>query len=79
MIREIVVPKENKHVLHLPDGYIGKTVEVIAFEIGEKQEAAFPDESESLAETVRKAKAFFEEIQVDMANFRFDREEANER
>lgn len=74
MIREIVIPKDNKHVLHLPDGYVGKTVEVIAFEIGEKEEVSVAKPSASDA-----ARAFFESIQVDMSGFRFNRDDANER
>jgi hypothetical protein len=36
-IREIFVPATNKLELNIPDHFIGKTIEVIAFEIEEKK------------------------------------------
>lgn len=33
MIREVIKPKKNTYMLNLPDEMIGKTIEVIAFEI----------------------------------------------
>ena len=35
MIREIVKPEGNTYILNLPDEMVGKTLEVIAFEIEE--------------------------------------------
>lgn len=37
-IREIIVPKNNKLELIIPDHFIGKTIEVLAFEIEEKKD-----------------------------------------
>lgn len=35
-IREIIIPESNKLELTIPDHFIGKTIEVLPFEIEEK-------------------------------------------
>jgi hypothetical protein len=75
MLRQIVVPTENEYVLHLPDEYLGKKVEVIAFEIEEKVHEASADRKRKEEE----ARDFFNSIRVDMSDFSFNRDEANER
>lgn len=37
MIRQIVRPTQNTYVLQLPDELVGKTVEVLAFELEQDQ------------------------------------------
>ena len=66
-IREIFVPKSNKLELNIPDHFIGKTIEVIAFEIEEKKT------SKSLK------KKTFDAIKLDLSGYKFNRDEANER
>jgi hypothetical protein len=75
MLRQIVVPTENEYVLHLPDEYLGKKVEVIAFEIEENGQSALSNREK----TEQNARNFFDSIRVDMSGFRFNRDEANER
>ncbi len=36
MIRQIIVPKEKTYILEIPESFIGKKIELIAFEIKEK-------------------------------------------
>ena len=73
MYRKIIdVVNEENLFIQLPKEYLNKQVEVIAFEV------------ESINEKVDKKKfndamAFFSTLNVDMSNFKFDRDEANER
>ncbi|HET7119335.1 MAG TPA: hypothetical protein VFI29_22760 [Hanamia sp.] len=68
LIREIVVPENNKIELTVPDNFIGKRIEVFAFEMEEK--AKIPKSSK---------KKTFDAIKLDLTGFKFNREEANER
>ena len=67
-IREIVVPENNKIELTIPDNFIGKRIEVLAFEI-----------EESSVESQKKSKRPFKVINVREDDYKFNREEANER
>jgi hypothetical protein len=64
-IREIVVPENNKIELTIPDNFIGKRIEVLAFEIEEK-----------ISDLKGKS---FDAIKLNLAEYKFNREEANER
>jgi len=70
MIREIVVPTNTKQTIEFPEEFIGKRVEIIAFTIEEKVTGQVKTE---------KAFNFWKEHSIDMGNFKFDRDEANER
>ena len=73
MYRKIIdVVNEENLFIQLPKEYLNKQVEVIAFEV------------EKINEKVDKKKfndamAFFDTLNVDMSNFKFDRDEANKR
>lgn len=73
MYRKIIdVVNEENLFIQLPKEYLNKQVEVIAFEV------------ENTNEKVDKKKfndamAFFDTLNVDMSNFKFDRDEANNR
>ena len=73
MYRKIIdVVNEENLFIQLPKEYLNKQVEVIAFEV------------ENTNEKVDKKKfndamAFFDTLNVDMSNFKFDRDEANKR
>jgi len=66
---------ENKEdrIVNLPHEYLNKQVEVIAFQVSDTAEAR--DEKADLEEAMK----FFDSIHADMSNFKFDRDEANER
>ena len=67
MVREVIVPDKNRISVLVPDDYIGKTIEVIAFAIDEsnsKSGGSIPT---------------FDALKIDTLNFRFNRDEANER
>jgi hypothetical protein len=66
-IREIFIPENNKIELTIPDTFIGKKIEVLAIEMEEKK-IIKPQTKKS-----------FDAVKLDLSQFKFDREEANER
>ena len=74
MIRTIIEPAKKKVSLLLPDDLVGKKVEVIAFEVTgeEKQEEV---DKEKRIKAIEKG---LNKYRVDLTNFKFDREEAND-
>ncbi|MEA5141255.1 hypothetical protein [Arcicella rigui] len=72
LIREIIVPTQNTYTLNLPDEMIGKQVEVIAFEIEEKQNS-----NVNRMEKMQKLTDSLADLRVDLSNFKFNRDEAN--
>ena len=69
MIRTIVIPNTRTISFDVPQKYIGKEIQVIAFE---KEEGI---EKKQLHKKV----ASFDTISIDTKKFKFNREEANER
>lgn len=67
-IREIIVPKNNKIELVVPDNFIGKKIEVIAFEA-----------EDSSGEIKNKSSRTFTVANVKVEGYKFNREDANER
>ncbi len=72
MIRTIVVPdKQEMNIsLFVPENYIGKEVEVIAFS---KKEVVDEQRIQSAK------KVTFDALSIDTLGFKFNRDEANER
>jgi hypothetical protein len=70
LVREIIYPTENNYTLRLPDELIGKEVEIIAFEIEKTQKKSHQNSLEDL-------RAIFKDNRVDLSNFKFDRDKAN--
>jgi hypothetical protein len=69
MIRTIITSKNNTLVLHLPDDYVGRQLEVIAFAIDEPVK--------QVKRTL--VKDMFKALKFDTRGFKFDRDEANSR
>ncbi|MFP4093143.1 MAG: hypothetical protein ACLFUB_01570 [Cyclobacteriaceae bacterium] len=77
MIRKIFIPQERKLVLELPEAFIGKEVEVLAFEVSQKSDDVDPSnmtKEERIAHLKKELKPFT----VNMSGFKFDRDEAND-
>lgn len=70
LIREIIVPTSTSYVLKLPDEMVGKQVEVIAFELSSQ---TLPD----IEERMTKINDSLSKLKVDLTNWKFDRDEAN--
>ena len=74
LLREIITPTSNEYVLSLPDEMIGKQVEVVAYEVENPQEEI---RGLSQEEKISQIQKIFENSLVDLSNFKFDRDEAN--
>ena len=69
MIRTVITANKNMLNLPLPDDFIGKKVEVIAFTL-----------DEPLKQTKKAAaKDVFKALSLDTKGYKFDRDEANSR
>jgi hypothetical protein len=73
MIRKIIVPTERQYILEIPASFIGKNVEVLAFEVAEAEEL----QEENKKERLKKIRSAFDGVRVDLSNYKFDRDEAN--
>ncbi|GJM33663.1 MAG: hypothetical protein DHS20C18_26640 [Saprospiraceae bacterium] len=69
MIRTIITVDKNNLTLQLPDDFLGKQVEVIAFII---------EETKAKVTNLSKSKTF-SAIKLDTNGFKFNRDDANER
>lgn len=70
MIRTVVTPDKNLLSFNIPDKYIGKKMEVIAFAVDEP--------SDDVIYTTKSNKSF-SAIKLSTKGFKFNRNEANER
>ena len=68
MIRKVVKTNNNTLSFPIPDKYIGKELEVIAF-----------TRDEGFEEGKAKKKVAFTVLHTDIKNYKFSRDEANER
>jgi hypothetical protein len=71
MLREIINQASSSVTLNLPEEMVGKTVEVIAFEIKEEKKSISREERIDQIEKLTKPSL------VDLSSFKFDRNEAN--
>ena len=78
MIREIVVPTGNTLTLALPDSFVGKEIEVLAFELNPSEAPVRSELSEAdMEERLAYVRSIFDGARVDLSNYKFDRDEAN--
>jgi hypothetical protein len=70
MIRTVLIPDKNILSFNIPDKYIGKKLEVIAFAVDEP--------SEDIIYSSKSSKSFTA-IKLTTKGYRFNREQANER
>ncbi len=76
LVREIIIPTDNSYLLRLPDNMIGKHVEVIAFEL--KKPALEDNETkDDRNQKIAEIREIFKDSLLDLSNFKFDRDEAN--
>jgi len=74
MVREIVKSAGNTYMLNLPEEMIGKTVEVIAFEIASEQVSVAPDPKQNLAGIQNK---YLQYPLISHKEYQFNRDDAN--
>ncbi len=77
MFRKIIIPESVNISLLLPENFIGKQIEVIAFKVDD--EKIIEKQSGADKYAWENAKNFFDAHRIDLTNFKFNREEANER
>jgi hypothetical protein len=70
MIRTVITPDKNYLTFNIPDKYIGKKMEVIAFAV---------DEPSGEVIYAAKSRKSFSAIKLNTRGFKFNRDEANER
>ena len=73
MIKETVIPTSTIYPLHIPKKWIGKSVTIVYDEEWIETNAAVKNDAFEEAET------FFNSVNLDFSNFKFNRDEANER
>jgi hypothetical protein len=74
MVRQIITPTQSLVTMQLPDEMIGKTIEVIAFEIGADAAWIMATTKE---ERIKKIDEITRKTLVDLSGFQFNRDEAN--
>ena len=76
MYRKILkIEKTEDLTIQLPNEYLNKEVEVLALEVNDERFNELTEKRKAAKEAIE----FFKTIQTDMSNFKFDRDEANER
>jgi len=75
MIRELIKPVDNTYILNLPDEMIGKTVEVIAFEVENVDKLTEVSNPQTIHD-IRERYSHYPVISHE--NYRFNRDEAND-
>jgi len=76
MLRQIITPSESSFTLKFPKEMVGKTVEIIAFEIQDRKSsvvAVSPDKENNLL----RIRNLTKDSLIDLTNFKFNRDEAN--
>jgi len=75
MLREIITPKKSLVTVRLPDEMVGKTIEVIAFEID-----AINTDNKNLTreQRLKRIEEITSPMLTDLSNFKFNRDEAND-
>lgn len=68
MIRTTIIPDEKTISFSIPETYIGKQIEIIAFE-----------KDEGMNEISQKKLVSFKAVSIDTKSYVFNRDEANER
>jgi hypothetical protein len=74
MFRAIITPTETKLTIDLPEELVGRKVEVIAFDILKTEQVHLRKKP-----SAKEINSFYGTYQVDMTDFKFNRDEANER
>ncbi len=75
MLRQIVTPTERQFTLQLPGEMLGKTVEIIAFELNDPHNKPYSENEKALR--LKKIQDITKNSLVDLSDFKFNRNEAN--
>ncbi len=75
MYRQIFIPTMQNNCISIPPEWYGKKVEVIAFPVSETE--ATTEKQESIETKRKEIDEIFDKYLIDLSNFKFDRDEAN--
>ncbi|MDR2145807.1 MAG: hypothetical protein LBE91_05035 [Tannerella sp.] len=80
MYRQIFVSPVGNLILTIPQSWYGQQIEVIAFPINEELNAADSPAliSDEIAEKRKKREEMNRKYSMDLSNFKFNRDEAND-
>lgn len=78
MLRQIIKPLESNFTIQLPNDLLGKTVEIIAFEITEQSGADEINTDIAKKMRLKRIEDLTKDKLVDLSNFKFSRDEAND-
>ncbi|MGG7662984.1 hypothetical protein [Dyadobacter sp. BHUBP1] len=73
LVRKIIVPTSTTFTLTLPKEMIGKEIEVVASEVKAPRVLTELEKQQR----IEAIEAIFKDSRVDLSNFKFDRDEAN--
>lgn len=79
MVRQIVIPQDTRLVIDLPEEFVGKSVEVLAFPLNETVNPS--DEDPSDVERAARLERLNQELKgltFNSGGYKFNREEAND-
>lgn len=77
MLRQIITPSEPSFTLQLPLDMMGKTIEIIAFELEDSQNKGLSDNDTNKMLRLKRIEDLTKDKLVDLSNFKFNRDEAN--
>ncbi len=73
MFTQVITPVKKPVIIDIPDEYLGHRLNITVSELAEEK----PDDAERYS--LENMMKFLRANRVDLSNFKFDRDEANER
>lgn len=77
MLRQIITPLEPSFTLQFPNDMLGKTIEIIAFELNEQSGKSQVSNDNDKMLRLKRIKDLTKDKLVDLRNYKFNRNEAN--
>ncbi|MCC5928314.1 MAG: hypothetical protein JJU28_03620 [Cyclobacteriaceae bacterium] len=76
MVRQIFIPNQTTLILEIPESFVGKRIELLAFEVEEDSSIIYKNIDKS--EKLNRLNESLEGYKVDLSNYTFDRNQAND-
>ena len=77
MLRQIITPLEPSFTLHFPADMLGKTIEIIAFELKDPKNNLLANSDSDKVLRLKRIEDLTKDKLVDLSKFKFNRNEAN--
>jgi hypothetical protein len=77
MLRQIITPSEPSFTIQFPSDMLGKTIEIIAFELNEQIDEPQVSNDTGKLLRLKRIEDLTKDKLVDLSNFKFNRDEAN--